>query len=220
MHWTKQGYPKEGFLKGSRLECYDDSRLINHGSIILRLQHYSKKSFQDHSFYVVETKTHKEIIVRHPASIRSGLVQGLCNNLAKRIAVVETKPKNSFQDHQLTLMARYYKGSRGANPVLQWLFLKSFKEETQEDTFETDSQTTSDDTGMSPLSRAPNGACRKLTPFKTPGSNTLTPFKTPQRSMDMLTSFKTLVERVTRIKSQIYGPCELRWVESFQIHRW
>ena len=39
---NKEGYPKEGFLKGSRmnLECYDDLRLINHGSITLRLQHY------------------------------------------------------------------------------------------------------------------------------------------------------------------------------------
>ena len=32
---NEEGYPKDGFLKGSRmnLECYDDSRLINHGSI-------------------------------------------------------------------------------------------------------------------------------------------------------------------------------------------
>ena len=102
---NKEGHPRKGFLKGSRtnIECYDDLRLINHGSITLRLQHYSKKSFQDHSFYVVETKTHKEIIVKHLASIRLGLVQVLCKNLAKLIAVVETKPKNSFQDHQLNI---------------------------------------------------------------------------------------------------------------------
>ena len=33
------GYPKDGFLRGSRtnLECYDDGRLVNHGSIKLRL---------------------------------------------------------------------------------------------------------------------------------------------------------------------------------------
>ena len=56
------GYPKPGFLRGSKttLECYDDRKLINHGSVKLRLQHYSEKSFQDHSFYVVETKTPKE----------------------------------------------------------------------------------------------------------------------------------------------------------------
>ena len=70
------GYPKPGFLRGSKtaLEWYDDGKLINHGSIKLRLQHYSEKSFQDHSFYVVETKTPKPTIVGHPASIRLGLI--------------------------------------------------------------------------------------------------------------------------------------------------
>ena len=69
-------YPKPGFLRGSKtaLGCYDDRKLINHGSIKLRLQHYSEKSFQDHSFYVVETKTPKPIIIGHPASIRLGLI--------------------------------------------------------------------------------------------------------------------------------------------------
>ena len=54
-------YPKPGFLRVSKttLDCYNDGKLINHGSIKLRLQHYSKKSFQDHSFYVVETKNPK-----------------------------------------------------------------------------------------------------------------------------------------------------------------
>ena len=70
------GYLKPGFLREAKttLECYDDGQLINHGSIKLRLQHYSEKSFQDHSFYVVEMKTPKEIIVGHPASIRLGLI--------------------------------------------------------------------------------------------------------------------------------------------------
>ena len=69
-------YPKPGLLRGSKttLECYDNRKLINHGSIKLRLQHYSEKSFQDHSFYVVETKTLKPIIVGHPVSIRLGLI--------------------------------------------------------------------------------------------------------------------------------------------------
>ena len=41
------GYPKPRFLRGSKttLECYDDGKLINHGSIKLRLQHYLEKSF-------------------------------------------------------------------------------------------------------------------------------------------------------------------------------
>ena len=70
------GYPKPGFLRGSKttLECYGDGKLINHSSIKLRLQHYLEKSFQDHSFYVVETKTPKPIIAGHPASIRLGLI--------------------------------------------------------------------------------------------------------------------------------------------------
>ena len=70
------GYPRPGFLRGSKtmLECYDDGKLVNHGSIKLRLQHYSEGSFQDHSFYVVETKTPKPIIIGHPASIRLGLI--------------------------------------------------------------------------------------------------------------------------------------------------
>ena len=70
------GYPKPGFLRGSKmtLECYDDGKLVNHGSIKLRLQHYLEKSFQDHSFYIVETKTPKPIIIGHPANIRLGLI--------------------------------------------------------------------------------------------------------------------------------------------------
>ena len=70
------GYPRPGFLRGSKtmLECYDDGKLVNHGSIKLRLQHYSEGSFQDHSFYIVETKTPKPIIIGHPASIRLGLI--------------------------------------------------------------------------------------------------------------------------------------------------
>ena len=102
---NEEGYPVEGFLRGSRtnLECYDDGKLINHGSIKLRLQHYSKKSFQDHYFYVVETKTCKEIIVRHLASFRLGLIQVLCKTIAKHIAAIETSSKNSFQDHRLNI---------------------------------------------------------------------------------------------------------------------
>ena len=63
----ENGYPIRGFLKGSRttLQCYDDGMLMNHGTIKLKLQHYLDNSFQDHLFYVVETKTHKEIIIGH-----------------------------------------------------------------------------------------------------------------------------------------------------------
>ena len=55
------GYLRPGFLRGSKtmLECYDDGKLVNHGSIKLQLQHYSDKSFQDHSFYIVENQDTK-----------------------------------------------------------------------------------------------------------------------------------------------------------------
>ena len=80
---------------------------------------------------------------------------------------------------------------------------------------ETNQQTTSNDTGMSPLSRAPNGASPKLTPFRTLGSDTLTPFKTLQRSMDTLASFKTLVKRVTKLNPKYMVPVNeaslVRW---------
>ena len=101
-------YPKPGFLRGSKttLNCYDNGKLINHGSIKLRLQHYLEKSFQDHSFYVVETKTLMPIIIGHPASIRLGLIQVLCKNISKSVLVIEktgSSSKNSFQDHQLNI---------------------------------------------------------------------------------------------------------------------
>ena len=100
----EQGYPKDGFLKRSRTNL-DDRKLINHGSIKLRLQHYSDKSFQDHYFYVVETKTCKEIIVGHAVSSRLGLIQVLCKNVSKSVSAIENKTntssRDSFQDHCL-----------------------------------------------------------------------------------------------------------------------
>ena len=107
MHRNSNGYPKPGFLRGSKttLECYNEGKLVNHGSIKLRLQHYSEGSFQDHSFYVVETMTPKPIIVGHPASIRLGLIKVLCKNVSKSVLAIEKTTKdstrNSFQDHPL-----------------------------------------------------------------------------------------------------------------------
>ena len=103
----EQGYPKDRFLRRSRtkVECYDDRKLINHGSIKLRLWHYLDKSFQVHSFYVVETMTRKEIIVGHAASSRLGLVQVLCKNVSKSIVEnnTNTSSRDSFQDHCLKI---------------------------------------------------------------------------------------------------------------------
>ena len=83
----KHGYPTAGFLERSKinLECYDDRRLINHGCIKLKLQQYSEKPFQDYIFYIIETKTQKEIIVGHPLSVRLGLICVLL--LDERLAI-------------------------------------------------------------------------------------------------------------------------------------
>ena len=123
-----QGYPKPGFLRGSRtnLECYNDGKLINHGGITLKLLDYMEKSFQDHIFYVVETRTPKEIIVGHPASTRSGLICVLCKNVSKSVLAIENKiesssrdsfqdPKNSFQDHWLKVKTKHHGRSREMN---------------------------------------------------------------------------------------------------------
>ena len=178
---NKEGYPKDGFLKGSttNLELYDDSTLVKHGSINLRLQHYSKKSFQDHLFYIIDTKTCKEIIVRHLASIRLGLMKVSCTNLVKCITSVETKPKNSFQDHQLNIDGKILcRKQRSKSESYSDHSASSSRSNPEKKQSESDRKTPSHNTGTSPLSGAPNGASRKLTPFKTPGSDTLTHFKT------------------------------------------
>ena len=102
-------YPTAGLLEISKInpECYNDRRLTNHGCIKLELQHYLEKSFKDHIFYVVGTKTQKEIIVGHLASVRLGLICVLCKNVSKSISAIEnsenTSSSNSFQDHQLNI---------------------------------------------------------------------------------------------------------------------
>ena len=90
------GYPLEGFLDDSRtrLECYNDGKLVNHGSITLKLKHYSSGSFQDHQFFIVETPGHREIIIGHPASVRLGLIKVLCQNIAQPVTAKEAKPSN------------------------------------------------------------------------------------------------------------------------------
>ena len=90
------GYPLEGFLDDSRteLECYNDGKLVNHGSITLKLKHYSNGSFQDHQFFIVETPAHREIIIGHPVSVRLGLIKVLCQNIAQPVTAKEAKSSN------------------------------------------------------------------------------------------------------------------------------
>ena len=90
------GYPLDGFLDNSRtrLECYNDGKLVNHGSITLKLKHYSNGSFQDHQFFIVETPARREIIIGHLASVRLGLVKVLCQNIAQPVTAKEAKSPN------------------------------------------------------------------------------------------------------------------------------
>ena len=100
----EDGYPKDDALRGSKmmLQCYDDSKLVNHGTITLRLKHYSKDSFQDHQFFIVETPTWKEIIIGHPVSVRLGLIQVLCKNHAKTVSSIEADQTNNlFRVHNI-----------------------------------------------------------------------------------------------------------------------
>ena len=87
-------YLLDGFLRGSRttLECYNDGKLVNHGSITLKLQHYTNKPLQDHQFFIVKTPRCKEIIVGHPASVRLSLIKVMCKNIAKSVTATEAKP--------------------------------------------------------------------------------------------------------------------------------
>ena len=217
------GYPKPGFLRGSRttLECYDDGKLVNHGSIKLRLQHYSEGSFQDHSFYVVETRTPKPIIVGHPASIRLGLIKVLCKNVSKSVLAIEKMTKdstrNSFQDHPLQI--------DGKTP---WRRQRS-KSETSADSFQDHSKKTGNLHGekasKSVISR-PSTKCIKNQPK--PSNKAIEPrkvksgssfqnhyghFKTIQSGLskkdtfqDHFTHFKTIVDRVNNLNPRYMVP--------------
>ena len=69
---------------------------MNHGMITLRLKHYAKDTFQDHQFFVVETPTQKEIIIGHPANVRLGLIQVLCENHAKTVSSIKMEQTNNL----------------------------------------------------------------------------------------------------------------------------
>ena len=220
------GYLKPGFLRGSRttLECYDNGKLVNHGSIKLRLQHYTQNSFQDHSFYVVETRTPKPIIVGHPASIRLGLIKVLCKNILKSVLAIkkttQDSTRNSFQDHPLRI--------DGKTP---WRRQRS-KSESSADSFQDHSKTSGnlhgEKAGKSVISR-PSTKCVKNTPkssnkaieprkvhkkgssfqdhygsFKTisDGSKKDTSFQ------DHLAPFKTIVDRVNNLNPRYMVPAD------------
>ena len=191
------------------LECYDNGKLINHGSIKLKLQHYSEKSFQDHSFYVVETKTPKPIIVGHPASIRLGLIRVLCKNISKSVLAIEKTPanstKNSFQDHQLRIDSK-----------TPWRCQRSKSESSVHSFQDHHSPDHHGDkkSGKSVLSR-PSTKCAKTEP-KSGSSKAIEPqnvhkkgsFKTIEDGSKKDTSFKTIVNRVKNLNPQYMVPVD------------
>ena len=110
----EDGYLKIDALRGSKmtLQCYNDSKLVNHGTITLWLKHYMQDSFQEHQFFIVETPTRKEIIVGHPTSVRLGLIKVLCDNHAKTVSSIETKLTNNLsQVHNIDGTRRQTKWS-------------------------------------------------------------------------------------------------------------
>ena len=119
----EDSYPKDSALRDSKmtLQCYDDSKLVNHGTITLRLKHYSKDSFQDHQFFVVETPTRKEIIIGHPASVRLGLIQVLCKNHAKTMSSIKADQTNNlFRVHNIDGKTRRSKRSSSEPESDRW----------------------------------------------------------------------------------------------------
>ena len=176
----ENGYPKTGFLERSKinLECYNGRRLINHGCIKLKLQHYSEKSFQDHIFYIVEIKTQKEIIVGHPVSVRLGLIHVLCRNVSKSISAIEnsenTSSSNSFQDHQLNIDGKPWQRKQRSKSEPFWDHSSEpLRTTTKTAQSETPFKTPHKNTGNSLLSRPSTKSGKyepHLTSFKTPGS--------------------------------------------------
>ena len=198
---------KMDFLRGSRtnLECYNDGRLVNYGSIKLRLQHYLDKSFQDHYFYVVETKTPKEIIVGHPASTRLGLICVLCKNVSKSVLAIENKTntssRDSFQDHCLKIDGKPpQRKQRSKSESFQDHSSTSFKTMAKSAQSESSFKTLDQDTGKSLLSRPSAVKSGKKEP-KMAGS-----FKTIEDGSQKLTSFKTISDRVKNLNPRYMVP--------------
>ena len=215
----KHSYPTKGFLERSKinLECYGDGRLINHGSIKLKLQCYLDKSFQDHYFYVVETKTPKEIIVGHPVSVRLGLICVLWKNVSKSISAIEckanTSSSNSFQDHQLNIDRKpQQRKQRSKSEPFEDHSSDSFIGMAQNAQSKTHFKTPHKSTGKSLLSR-PSAKYGKnepnVAPFKTIGSQSekmAGSFKTMEDGSQKVTSFKTLTNRVKNLNPRYMVP--------------
>ena len=195
---------------------------MNHGSIKLRLQHYSEGSFQDHSFYVVETKMPKPIIVGHPASIRLGLIRVLCKNISKSVLAIkkttQDSMRNSFQDHPIQI--------DGKTP---WRRQRS-KSKSSAASFQDHSKKTSNIHGEKASKSVPSRPSTECVKSHPKSSNKAVeprkvhkkglsfqdhcgPFKTIHSGLskkdtfqDHFTSFKTIVNRVNSLNPQYMVP--------------
>ena len=215
----ENGYLKTEFLERSKInfECYDNRRLINHGCIKPKLQHYSEKSFQDHIFYVVETKTQKEIIVGHPSSVRLGLIHVLCKNVSKSISAIQNSKNisssNPYQDLQLNINGKpWQKKQRNKSESFQDHSLESLRTTAKNAQSDTPFKTPHKNTGKSLLSRSSAKSGKNgphLTSFMTTGSQsekTAGSFKTTEDGSRTLTPFKTLEKRVHRLNPRYMVP--------------
>ena len=200
------GYPKPGFLRGSKtmLECYDNGKLVNHGSIKLRLQHYSEGLFQNHSFYIVETKMTKPIIVGHPASIRLGLICILCKNVSKSVLAIkkttQTSMSNSFQDHPLQIDGKPWTRQRS-------------KSESSAHSSKVGNRHGSNKSGKGALSKPPTECAKKS---KTSNKKATEPqnahkkvsSKTIQNGSKKDTSLRPIVNRVNKLNPRYMVPAD------------
>ena len=143
-------------------------------------------------------------------SIRLDLIQVLCENIAKSIAATETSSKNHFQDHSLNIDGNIlHRKQRRKSESNRDHLSSSSKRQAKKRQSETHQKTTPNNTGMSPVSRAPTKSDRKETKlgsFKITedASQKSTPFNTP--GSQMLTHFKTLAERVKRLNPKYMVP--------------
>ena len=122
--------------------------------------------FKTITFYVVETRTHKDIIVRHAASSRLGLIQVLCKNVSKSVSTIENKTntssRDSFQDHCLKIDGKMSQRNQGvALKSFQDHPPSSFKTMAMCTCTETFFKTPANTQGRNEQNR------HKLTPFKT-----------------------------------------------------
>ena len=174
------------------------------------LQHYSEGSFQNHSFYVVETKTPKPIIVGHPASIRLGLIQVLYKNVSKSVLAIEkmteNSTKNSFQDHQLRI--------DGKTPWRQQRSKSESSAHSFQDYLGTGNLHGNKKSGKSLLSR-PSTKCVKSEPkssttkaLESQNMHKKGSFKTIQGGSKKDTSFKTIVNRVNNLNPRYMVPAD------------